>query len=654
MFFRSIVVVLTFFIALAPAVRAANGSGVAAISPNVVVENTAGNTFTIEYQAVEALPDGGLRFTAPSGWSSPQGTLGLPGYTTVSATAMLASVEHTMDSGSGWLDNSLFFSTIADTSVKKAGSASVRTSVHVPSADAGRAYYNYASSQDWSSVLRAGFWIYTERAFATGGLTFIISESEHLPDDASSFSIALPAIGANAWSYVIVDMPTQPITARDAVLSYGFQFPADTAYSYYIDTLSLGPASLAFTSSTAEAQFFGLACPGAVEFIYGASGGASGVTVPFGAGSTTMEIAQRVDTSGTFTTLASGSPIVNVNVTTTASTSVPIGNVSCPTQAQTGGNGSSSQEQDSVTSPGITSENQPIVIGSSSAQAITGPAPSADVTAFSAVLRDVDGDPRAERAEDIDRNSENGFEYFIDPDVSTTLSLTIDGDGDGRLDHFLDLDRDGWPNLYWDPDQNRTSVVHIVNSDQDIAKEYRFAISAASAFDRYYDPNTHTIVVTPAISGHLVKLPDDGDPTTSFDTAIYYIAHDGRRYVFPNEQVYRTWFTDFSLVLTLPSETLATFPIGGLVRVRPGTRMIKTESDPTVYAVAPGGVLRPITNEAVATALYGPRWQTLVLDVPVSLLSAYTWGDAIAQAVDFDLRDVSSRTSSVEADLLPP
>ena len=49
--------------------------------------------------------------------------------------------------------------------------------------------------------------------------------------------------------------------------------------------------------------------------------------------------------------------------------------------------------------------------------------------------------------------------------------------------------------------------------------------------------------------------------------------------------------------------------------------MVKVPSDPKVYAVAQGGVLRWISSEAVAVRLYGADWNKEIDDIPASLVA---------------------------------
>lgn len=114
--------------------------------------------------------------------------------------------------------------------------------------------------------------------------------------------------------------------------------------------------------------------------------------------------------------------------------------------------------------------------------------------------------------------------------------------------------------------------------------------------------------------------------------AVYYCGSDGKRYVFPNERVYYSWYSDFSGVTTVDDVALGSIQIGGNVTYKPGLRMVKIQTDPKVYAVSAGGVLRWVQTEAIAQALYGSDWNTKVDDVSDALFANYTVGSPIVSA----------------------
>lgn len=127
-----------------------------------------------------------------------------------------------------------------------------------------------------------------------------------------------------------------------------------------------------------------------------------------------------------------------------------------------------------------------------------------------------------------------------------------------------------------------------------------------------------------------------GDLIKASGPAVYYYASDAKRYVFPNEKTYFSWYNDFSGIKTITDSELAAIAIGGNVTVRPGTKLVKIMTDPKVYAVTKCGTLHWLESETVAKALYGDAWATRVIDVPDSFFVNYTVGSSISTNVHPD------------------
>ncbi len=125
--------------------------------------------------------------------------------------------------------------------------------------------------------------------------------------------------------------------------------------------------------------------------------------------------------------------------------------------------------------------------------------------------------------------------------------------------------------------------------------------------------------------GTLVKRPDM--------SVVYFIDQDNRRHAFPNSTVFSSYFKDFSTVKTISAETLAAIPLGSNVVMRPGTYLIKIQSDPNVYAVEPYGVIRWLQSEQIASALYGPDWSSKIVDVDPTFFINYQVGLPVATMV---------------------
>ncbi|MEI7498549.1 MAG: hypothetical protein WCK11_04705 [Candidatus Falkowbacteria bacterium] len=129
-----------------------------------------------------------------------------------------------------------------------------------------------------------------------------------------------------------------------------------------------------------------------------------------------------------------------------------------------------------------------------------------------------------------------------------------------------------------------------------------------------------TVVAAPkanaaAAAGDLIKM--------NGLSSIYYLGSDGKRYVFPNESTYFSWYSDFSSVVTIPQSELESYPLGANVTIRPGTKLVKITTNPKVYAVEPGGNLVAVPDEATAKALYGDAWAKRVVDVADAFFTNY-------------------------------
>ncbi len=152
---------------------------------------------------------------------------------------------------------------------------------------------------------------------------------------------------------------------------------------------------------------------------------------------------------------------------------------------------------------------------------------------------------------------------------------------------------------------------------------------------------------SPLASGRLIKLASS--------SAVYYLGGDGRRYVFPNEKTFRSWFPVAPSVRVVSPAEMAGYQLGGNVTYRPGVRMIKIQTDPKIYAVSRGGLLRHVISEGVAAGLYGPDWNTKIDDVPEAFFINYRVGPAIQDIFDYDPAAERERVPTIDHDknLLP-
>lgn len=170
----------------------------------------------------------------------------------------------------------------------------------------------------------------------------------------------------------------------------------------------------------------------------------------------------------------------------------------------------------------------------------------------------------------------------------------------------------------------------------------RFAAAAA----------TLALVLTPVASRAAVTTAfAPGDLIKGSGDTVYYFAEDGHRYVFPNAKTYFTWYVDFSTVKQIPDGLLSTMPLGrSNVTYRPGVKMVKITTDPKVYVVDRGGVLRHVSSESLAQTLYGLNWKNKIEDVPDPFFINYKVGTPIQTASDYSPSGVMTLTTTIAQD----
>lgn len=133
--------------------------------------------------------------------------------------------------------------------------------------------------------------------------------------------------------------------------------------------------------------------------------------------------------------------------------------------------------------------------------------------------------------------------------------------------------------------------------------------------------------------------------------AVYYVASDGKRHAFLDQTTFQSWYQDFSGVQLVSDQELASYSLGSPVTIRPGSRMVKIQTDPKVYAVTRGGSLRWVTSEAVARALFGDNWNRQVSDVSDGLFGNYRVRTEIVQSTDFSPSTELATIPTIDTDL---
>ncbi len=130
----------------------------------------------------------------------------------------------------------------------------------------------------------------------------------------------------------------------------------------------------------------------------------------------------------------------------------------------------------------------------------------------------------------------------------------------------------------------------------------------------------------------------------------FYLARDGKRYVFPDEtKTFDTWKSALPPIKNVTQDELESYPLGGNVWYRPGTRLIRIQSDARIFAVARGGVLRAL-NEGTAEALFGKDWKSLLDTLQDHYFTNYNPGEPILSLKDYNPETETSKTPTIEVD----
>lgn len=104
----------------------------------------------------------------------------------------------------------------------------------------------------------------------------------------------------------------------------------------------------------------------------------------------------------------------------------------------------------------------------------------------------------------------------------------------------------------------------------------------------------------------------------------------GERFLFMNEKIYRTWFSNFVPVRHYSNEAIENTVSRGAMLPAPGS-LVKRPESPIVYAATLGRLLRPIENETIAARLFGVQWNRKVFDIDDYVFSQYSAGPAVRE-----------------------
>jgi hypothetical protein len=201
----------------------------------------------------------------------------------------------------------------------------------------------------------------------------------------------------------------------------------------------------------------------------------------------------------------------------------------------------------------------------------------------------------------------------------------------------------------------RHNIISLANNMSDTNGEVSFTIRSealgwqkftVNVDDKFF--STFMIkVIAPVMQNTDLNF---GDLIIGSNKAVYYFGADAKRYVFPTEKIYKSWYHDFSNLKKINDSLLAMIPLGGNVTYRPGSCLLKMQTDPKVYAIDRGGILRWIIDEDLASQIYGANWTKQIADLDEAFIPDYKWGSPLNNAQDFVAKDILEQVSDINTD----
>jgi hypothetical protein len=136
-------------------------------------------------------------------------------------------------------------------------------------------------------------------------------------------------------------------------------------------------------------------------------------------------------------------------------------------------------------------------------------------------------------------------------------------------------------------------------------------------------------------------------------SAVYFVTA-GKRYAFPSEKIFFSWYSDFSSVQQISDADLASLPLTANITYRPGLTLVKITTDPKVYAVSRYGVLHWVQTEDLAKAFYGSNWNRRVADIPDEFFTNYIVNSNLVAANQYNANEEMATASNPAENIRPP
>jgi hypothetical protein len=121
----------------------------------------------------------------------------------------------------------------------------------------------------------------------------------------------------------------------------------------------------------------------------------------------------------------------------------------------------------------------------------------------------------------------------------------------------------------------------------------------------------------------------EGSVVVGQDKSVYYYGFDGKLHLFPNEEIFRSWFPVTVKTVSVSNAKINQYIMGTPMCVRSGTNLVKFSGSPRVYAVEPGCLLRQLRSPVEAFLLYGAGWESRIVGFSSSYKTQYIFNEPV-------------------------
>lgn len=132
-----------------------------------------------------------------------------------------------------------------------------------------------------------------------------------------------------------------------------------------------------------------------------------------------------------------------------------------------------------------------------------------------------------------------------------------------------------------------------------------------------------------ALSPVMPIIPREGDLVRMYgplSQSAVYLLDQGKLRPFPNEQVFRTWYSSFDDVKSIYPTYLEQYPVGTPMPLKPKVKLLHFFPSTKIYTVENDGTIRHLPNPETATWIYGVNWASQIISLPEVFLPFYTVG----------------------------